>query len=67
MFCEGAPDPNGQQDESIKEISEKIQQRKQNIEKRLIEKDDDTENERVQLRGEFDGLNYSIDALKIHR
>lgn len=60
------PDLMFSTDEALKDITKRITKRKQKIERRLIENDDDSELDRVKLRGELDGLNYALKTLKIH-
>lgn len=45
-------------------IVDQLKQRKQNIEKRLIDNDEDSEAERIKMRGEIAGINYAIEAIK---
>jgi hypothetical protein len=51
---------------SFSSITEQLELRKKNIEKRLIEVDTDSELERIKLRGEIEGLNYALTTIKIH-
>jgi len=51
-------------DTIFKKIVNRLEQRKQTIEQRLIENDDDTELERIKMRGEIDGINYALETIK---
>ena len=64
---EDIPDLMFSTDESFKEILERISRRKRKIEKRLIEKDDDTELDRARLRGEIDGLHYALKTISANK
>jgi len=52
-------------DQALKDILAQLELRKRNIEKRLIETDNDNESDRIKLRGEIDGINYAISTMKI--
>jgi hypothetical protein len=41
-----------------------VPKRKNSIAKRLIENDDDSATERIKLRGELEGIDYAIQAMK---
>jgi len=51
-------------DQLFKKIVDRLIQRKQTIEQRLIENDDDPESDRIKMRGEIDGINYALDTIK---
>ncbi len=51
-------------DKSVEKILEQLNIRKQNIEKRLIENDNDGISERSRLRGELDGILYAIRTIQ---
>jgi len=44
-----------------------LEKRKKEIEKRLIENDQDSKDIRLQLRGELEGINYSLKIIDIHK
>ncbi len=54
-------------DESFTKIIDQLAKRKQEIEKRLIENDQDTKEDRLKLRGELEGINYSLTTINIHK
>lgn len=54
-------------DKAFKEIIEQLETRKKTIEKRLIENDQDTKEDRLKLRGELEGINYSLKTINIHK
>lgn len=54
-------------DKAFKSILEALEKRKAKIEKRLIENDQDTQEDRIKLRGELEGLNYAIKTVHINK
>lgn len=50
--------------DTIEQIYKQIESRKIFIEKQLIENDDVSSIQRVQLRGQLEGLDYSLKAIK---
>lgn len=54
-------------EKTFKDIIAQLEERKSTIEKRLIESDQDTSEDRIKLRGELDGINYSISTINIHK
>jgi hypothetical protein len=48
---------------SFEEILNQLDLRKQSLEKRLIQNDSDSTIERAKLRGELDGIGYSIKTI----
>jgi hypothetical protein len=52
---------------AFKEILYQLDSRKTSIEKRLIENDNDSLEDRIRLRGEIDGINYAISTIKINK
>jgi hypothetical protein len=51
-------------DQLFNKIIDRLIQRKRTIELRLIENDDDSESDRIRMRGEIDGINYSLETIK---
>lgn len=54
-------------DKAFKDILDTLDKRKSKIEKRLIENDQDTQEDRIKLRGELEGLNYAIKTVHINK
>ena len=54
-------------EKSFKQIISQLNKRKKVIEKRLIENDNDSKEKRIQLRGELDGINYSLRTINIYK
>ncbi|RKD90042.1 hypothetical protein [Mangrovibacterium diazotrophicum] len=54
-------------EKSFDQIISQLMQRKEVIEKRLIENDDDTKDERLHLRGELAGIEYSLRTINIYQ
>ena len=54
-------------EKSFKQIILQLEKRKKEIEKRLIENDQDSKDIRLQLRGELEGINYSLKTIDIHK
>ena len=52
---------------AYKEIFYLLESRKTTIEKRLIENDQDSPEDRIRLRGEIDGINYALSSIKINK
>ncbi len=52
---------------AYKEIFYLLESRKTTIEKRLIENDQDSPEDRIRLRGEIDGINYALGSIKINK
>jgi hypothetical protein len=55
------------EENAINNILLQLENRKATIEKRLIEEDNDTNIDRVKLRGELEGIVFSINSIKIYR
>ena len=52
-------------DEKIFEkVVDQLKVRKSNIEQRLIQNDEDSEADRIKMRGEIDGINYALETIK---
>lgn len=54
-------------EKSFKQIISQLEKRKNNIENRLIENDRDSKDKRLQLRGELEGIKYSLKTIEIHK
>lgn len=54
-------------DEAFNKIINQLEKRKKVIEQRLIENDQDTKEDRLKLRGELDGIKYSLKTINIHK
>jgi len=52
---------------SFEEIFKQLDQRKEYIEKRLIENDADSNIDRVKLRGELEGINYAVKVINMNK
>lgn len=51
-------------EKAFEKIIEQLKERKETLEKRLIENDTDPAQERAKLRGELEGLHYAIIAIQ---
>ncbi|MCG8697688.1 MAG: hypothetical protein MI922_06500 [Bacteroidales bacterium] len=54
-------------DKAFKSILTTLEKRKIKIEKRLIENDEDSQGDRIKLRGELEGINYAIKTININK
>ncbi len=54
-------------EKSFKQIISQLNKRKEAIEKRLMENDKDSKEKRIQLRGELDGIKYSLKTINIYK
>lgn len=54
-------------EKSFKQIIKQLEKRKKAIESRLIENDQDSKEKRLQLRGELEGINYSLKTIDIYK
>ena len=54
-------------EKAFKNIISQLEKRKAHLEKRLIEEDDITKENRVKLRGELEGINYSLKTINLHK
>lgn len=54
-------------EKSFKQIITQLMKRKKAIERRLIENDKDSTNDRLRLRGELDGIIYSLKTIDINK
>lgn len=52
---------------AFKDIVEQLDKRKKAIEQRLIENDQDSKEARLKLRGELEGINYSLKTISIYK
>jgi len=54
-------------EKSFKQIISQLEKRKKALEIRLIENDQDSKVKRLQLRGELEGINYSLKTIDIYK